>query len=90
VRVAGDIEYGLSSAVFSRYIKRAMGAPLRVEADICHVSGPTVHHQAQIPSGGMKASGCGRFGGTAAIHEFAELCWITAAGRLRNDPIWAF
>jgi vanillin dehydrogenase len=87
VRVAGDIEYGLSSAVFSRYVKRAMDAPLRIEADICHVIRPTVHDEAQIPFGGMKASGCGRFGGTAAIHEFAELRWITVASGLGNYPI---
>ena len=38
---------------------------------------PTVHDEAQMPFGGIKASGYGRFGGKAAIDEFTELRWIT-------------
>ncbi|MGA9089062.1 MAG: aldehyde dehydrogenase [Bradyrhizobium sp.] len=87
VRVANDTEYGLSSAVFGRDVKRAMDVALRIEAGICHVNGPTVHDEAQMPFGGMKASGYGRFGGTAAIHEFTELRWITVSSEPGNYPI---
>ncbi len=87
VRVANDTEYGLSSAVFGRDVKRAMDVALRIEAGICHVNGPTVHDEAQMPFGGMKASGYGRFGGTAAIHEFTELRWITVSSGPGNYPI---
>ena len=87
VRVANDTEYGLSSAVFGRDVKRAMDVALRIESGICHVNGPTVHDEAQMPFGGMKASGYGRFGGKAAIHEFTELRWITVSSRLGNYPI---
>jgi acyl-CoA reductase-like NAD-dependent aldehyde dehydrogenase len=79
VRVANDTEYGLSSAVFGRDIRRAMDIAARIEAGICHINGPTVHDEAQMPFGGMKASGYGRFGGTAAIAEFTELRWITVS-----------
>jgi acyl-CoA reductase-like NAD-dependent aldehyde dehydrogenase len=77
VRVANDTEYGLASAVFGRDIRRAMDVAARIEAGICHVNGPTVHDEAQMPFGGVKASGYGRFGGAAAIAEFTELRWIT-------------
>ena len=87
VRVANDTEYGLSSAVFGRDVKRAMDVALRIESGICHVNGPTVHDEAQMPFGGMKASGYGRFGGKAAIHEFTELRWITVSSQLGNYPI---
>ena len=87
VRVANDTEYGLSSAVFGRDVKRAMDVALRIESGICHVNGPTVHDEAQMPFGGMKASGYGRFGGTAAIHEFTELRWITVSSGPGNYPI---
>jgi acyl-CoA reductase-like NAD-dependent aldehyde dehydrogenase len=87
VRVANDTEYGLSSAVFGRDVKRAMDVALRIEAGICHVNGPTVHDEAQMPFGGVKASGYGRFGGTAAIHEFTELRWITVSSGPGNYPI---
>jgi len=77
VRVANDTEYGLSSAVFSENIQRAMAVAKRIQAGICHINGPTVNDEAQMPFGGTKDSGYGRFGGTAAIAEFTELRWIT-------------
>jgi vanillin dehydrogenase len=87
VRVANDTEYGLSSAVFGRDVRRAMDVALRIESGICHVNGPTVHDEAQMPFGGVKASGYGRFGGKAAVHEFTELRWITISGEPGNYPI---
>ncbi|MGX5828932.1 aldehyde dehydrogenase [Mesorhizobium sp. 43Arga] len=77
VRVANDTEYGLSSAVFSRDIKRAMAVAARIEAGICHINGPTVGDEAQMPFGGIKGSGYGRFGGKASIAEFTDLRWVT-------------
>jgi acyl-CoA reductase-like NAD-dependent aldehyde dehydrogenase len=77
VRVANDTEYGLSSAVFGRDVTRALSVARRIESGICHVNGPTVHDEAQMPFGGVKASGYGRFGGKAGIAEFTDLRWIT-------------
>jgi acyl-CoA reductase-like NAD-dependent aldehyde dehydrogenase len=77
IRVANDTEYGLSSAVFSRDIQRAMGVAARIESGICHINGPTLHDEAQMPFGGVKGSGYGRFGGKAAIAEFTDLRWVT-------------
>ena len=77
VTVANDTEYGLSSAVFSENIQRAMGIAKRIKAGICHINGPTVNDEPQMPFGGTKDSGYGRFGGVAAIAEFTELRWIT-------------
>ena len=80
VRVANDTEYGLSAAVFGRDIMRAMAVAKRIESGICHINGPTVADEAQMPFGGVKASGYGRFGGKAVIDEFTELRWITIEG----------
>ncbi|TGP92699.1 MULTISPECIES: aldehyde dehydrogenase [unclassified Mesorhizobium] len=77
VRVANDTKYGLSSAVFSRDIKRAFAVAARIEAGICHINGPTVGDEAQMPFGGVKGSGYGRFGGKASIAEFTDLRWVT-------------
>jgi acyl-CoA reductase-like NAD-dependent aldehyde dehydrogenase len=79
VRVANDTEYGLSSSVFGRDIPRALGVARRIQAGMCHVNGPTVHDEAQMPFGGMKASGNGRFGGRAALDEFTELRTLSVA-----------
>ena len=77
MRVANDSEFGLSAAVFSRDIARAMNVAKRIESGICHINGPTVHDEAQMPFGGVKGSGYGRFGSKASIAEFTELRWIT-------------
>lgn len=77
IRIANESEFGLSSAVFGRDTMRALSVAKRIETGICHINGPTVHDEAQMPFGGVKASGYGRFGGTWGIAEFTELRWIT-------------
>ena len=77
IRVANDTEYGLAASVFSRDIARALSVAKRIESGICHINGATVHDEAQMPFGGVKGSGYGRFGGKAGIDEFTELRWIT-------------
>ena len=85
--IANDTEYGLSAAVFSRDIPRALAVARRIESGICHVNGPTVHDEAQMPFGGVKASGHGRFGGKAGIDAFTELRWITIETQPGRYPI---
>lgn len=87
VRVANDSEFGLSAAVFSRDIARAMQVAKRIETGICHINGPTVHDEAQMPFGGVKSSGYGRFGSKASIAEFTDLRWITIQTGPRHYPI---
>jgi len=67
VRVANDSEYGLSAAVFSEDVPRALEPAQRIESGICHVNDTTVQDEPQMPFGGVKASGFGRFGGRAAF-----------------------
>ncbi|MFK7752465.1 MAG: aldehyde dehydrogenase [Sedimentitalea sp.] len=87
VRVANDTEYGLSAAIFGRDTVRAMNVAKRIESGICHINGPTVHDEAQMPFGGVKDSGYGRFGGMAAIEEFTTLRWITVQDGQPHYPI---
>ena len=87
VRIANDTEYGLSSCVFGKDVTRAMSVASRIESGICHINGPTVHDEAQMPFGGVKESGYGRFGGLAGINEFTELRWITIQDGIPHYPI---
>jgi vanillin dehydrogenase len=87
ISIANDSEYGLSAAVFGKDVNRALSVARRIESGICHINGPTVHDEAQMPFGGVKASGYGRFGGKAAINEFTELRWITIQSGNHQFPI---
>ena len=87
MRIANDTEFGLSAAVFGRDTARAMAVAQRIESGICHVNGPTVHDEAQMPFGGVKDSGYGRFGGVWSVAEFTELRWITVQDGPLHYPI---
>ncbi|MGE0802055.1 MAG: aldehyde dehydrogenase [Lautropia sp.] len=86
IACANDNEYGLSAAVFGGDIARAINVARRIDSGICHVNAPTVHDEAQMPFGGVKASGFGRFGGKAGIEAFTELRWITVQTTPRHYP----
>jgi len=87
VAVANDTEYGLSAAVFSENVPAALELAQRIESGICHINDTTVQDEPQMPFGGVKASGWGRFGGRAALEEFTELRWITVQELPRQYPI---
>jgi len=86
IRCANDNEYGLAAAVFSRDVARAMRVASRIQSGICHVNGPTVHDEAQMPFGGVKGSGFGHFGGQAGIAAFTDLRWVTVQTSPRHYP----
>ena len=87
IRLANDSAYGLSASVFTRDTARGLGVARRIQSGICHVNGPTVHDEAQMPFGGVGASGYGRFGGKAGIDSFTELRWITIETQPGHYPI---
>jgi acyl-CoA reductase-like NAD-dependent aldehyde dehydrogenase len=87
IRVANDSEYGLSSAVFTGDAARGLRVAKQIHSGICHVNGATVHDEAQMPFGGVGASGYGRFGGKAGIDSFTELRWITVETEPGHYPI---
>jgi len=87
VRLANDSQYGLAAAVFTRDTARGLRVARQIRSGICHVNGPTVHDEAQMPFGGVGASGYGRFGGKAGIDQFTELRWITIETQPGHFPI---
>ena len=87
IELANDSEYGLSASVFTRDTARGLKVARQIQSGICHVNGPTVHDEAQMPFGGVKASGYGKFGGRAGIDSFTELRWITMETQPGHYPI---
>ena len=87
IRIANDSEYGLSASVFTRDTARGLRVARQIRSGICHINGPTVHDEPQMPFGGVGASGYGRFGGKAGIDQFTELRWITIETQPGHFPI---
>ncbi len=87
IRIANDTEYGLSASVFTSDATRGLKVARQIQSGICHVNGPTVHDEAQMPFGGVGASGYGKFGGKAGIDSFTELRWITVESEPGHYPI---
>ena len=74
---ANATSYGLSAGIITGDPDKGLALADRIEAGIVHVNDQTVGDEPQMPFGGVKDSGWGRFGGMSAIEEFTELKWVT-------------
>jgi acyl-CoA reductase-like NAD-dependent aldehyde dehydrogenase len=83
---ANATSYGLSSGIITSNPDRGTALAARIEAGIVHVNDQPVHDEPQMPFGGVKDSGWGRFGGTFAMDEFTEMRWITVQRGRRPFP----
>jgi acyl-CoA reductase-like NAD-dependent aldehyde dehydrogenase len=77
VERANATSYGLSAGILTTDADRGFALAQRLEAGIVHVNDQPVGDEPQMPFGGVKDSGWGRFGGQAVQDEFTELRWIT-------------
>lgn len=87
IRLANDSQYGLSASLFTQNIARGLTVARAIRSGICHINGATVHDEAQMPFGGVGASGYGRFGGKAGIAEFTDLRWVTIETQPGHFPL---
>jgi acyl-CoA reductase-like NAD-dependent aldehyde dehydrogenase len=81
---ANRSELGLVASIISRNVPRALRLAARLEVGIVHVNDQTVNDEPQMPFGGVKDTGWGRFGIGVATEEFTELQWISAREQNRT------
>jgi acyl-CoA reductase-like NAD-dependent aldehyde dehydrogenase len=86
VRRANASRYGLTAGIFTGDPYRGMELARRLESGIVHVNDQPVNDQPQMPFGGVKHSGYGRFGVGFTAEEFTELQWVTARADRRAFP----
>lgn len=84
--VANATTYGLSAGILTRDLDAGLALAQRLDAGCVHVNDQSVHDEPQMPLGGMKESGWGRFGGRAVVDEFTELHWISVQSGTREFP----
>jgi benzaldehyde dehydrogenase (NAD) len=87
VKIAGDTEYGLSLAILGD-VGQAMQIADAIPSGIVHINEQTVSDEANVPFGGVGASGNGsRFGGAQAnIDAFTETQWLTVRPDIAPYP----
>ena len=86
LRVANDIDAGLTGAVITRDENRGLAFALRMEVGMTHVNDQPVNDLANNPFGGEKNSGLGRFGGDWILEEFTTPQWVTVQHTPRQYP----
>lgn len=90
VAVANDVEYGLSSSIYTGNVNLAFRAMQDLEAGVTYINAPTIGAEVHLPFGGVKNTGNGaREAGTEAIHEFTEVksVFIDYSGQLQKAQI---
>jgi vanillin dehydrogenase len=87
VAIANDTEHGLTAGILTEDSRRGLALARRIRTGIVHVGNQTVDDAPQVPFGGVKASGYGRFGGRWGIESFSSTRWVTIAGGHGHFPI---
>jgi acyl-CoA reductase-like NAD-dependent aldehyde dehydrogenase len=70
ISIANNTEYGLHAAVFTKDLRKGLRIAKRLEVGATHINSMTVHDESNLPMGGVKASGWGRFNGAEGMEEF--------------------
>lgn len=86
IEFANDTEYGLSSAIFTSDIEKGEQLALAIDAGMTHVNDQTVNDAPNIPFGGNKSSGLGRFGNPWIVDEFTITKWVSVQSQNRQYP----
>jgi benzaldehyde dehydrogenase (NAD) len=86
-KLAAESEYGLSLGILTTDVMRGLDLAAKIPTGLVHINDQTVNDEANIPFGGILASGTGaRFGGDANLDAFTETRWITVRGDIAPYP----
>lgn len=86
IEFANDTEYGLSSAIFTSDLVRGESLGLEIDSGMTHINDQTVNDAPNIPFGGNKASGLGRYGNPWVVEEFTVTKWVSVQTKNRIFP----
>lgn len=84
--IANDSMYGLSSAVFTADMQKGLRFARGIRAGMTHINDISVNDESNMPFGGEKNSGIGRFNGEWILEEFTRTHWISMQNEPRQYP----
>ncbi len=90
IRVNNGVRYGLSSALYSRDVQRALRALEDLDTGITYINAPTIGAEAHLPFGGVKQTGNGHREGGWQVYEFyseTKVGYVDYSGRLQRAQI---
>jgi aldehyde dehydrogenase (NAD+) len=90
IKVCNNIEYGLSSAVFTKDVNKAFVAFRDIECGLTYINASTIGAEAHMPFGGMKSTGNGHREGGWEVYEFyseTKACYIDYSGSMQRAQI---
>ncbi len=90
VSIANDVQYGLSSSIYTRDVARAFRAMHDIQAGITYVNGPTIGAEAHMPFGGVKSTGNGHREGGWEVFDFyteTKTIYVDYSGKLQKAQI---
>jgi aldehyde dehydrogenase (NAD+) len=77
LKIANSKNFGLSGALHTSDIEKGVAFARKVETGMIHINDQTVNDEPNVPFGGEKGSGIGRFNGDFILEEFTRLQWIS-------------
>lgn len=90
ISISNAVDYGLSSALYTKDITLAFKAMQQLETGITYINASTIGAEVHLPFGGVKATGNGtREAGIEGIHEFSETktVYVDYSGKLQKAQI---
>jgi aldehyde dehydrogenase (NAD+) len=90
IRINNEVEYGLSSSIYTSDVRTAFIAFQELDNGITYVNAPTIGAEAHLPFGGVKKTGNGHREGGWQVYEFyseTKVGYVDFSGRLQRAQI---
>ncbi len=90
IRINNEVEYGLSSSIYTKDVRSSFVAMQELDNGITYVNAPTIGAEAHLPFGGVKQTGNGHREGGWEVYEFyteTKVVYVDYSGRLQRAQI---
>jgi aldehyde dehydrogenase (NAD+) len=89
IAIANSIEYGLSTALYTKDVNRAFAAIRDLDAGITYINAPTIGAEVHLPFGGVKKTGNGHREGSEALEFFTtwKAVYVDYSDKLQRAQI---